>query len=81
MQFRFPQFVPTPLAQIVQSASPEAVQLMQVKMPPPLADVAASVAVAFAVAADDGDSDAYIIGLLCFSSIIFFVGLIDVYRI
>lgn len=30
MQFRFPQFVPTPLSQLIPNASPEGVALMQV---------------------------------------------------
>ena len=30
MQFRFPQFVPTPLAQLIPNATPEGVALMQV---------------------------------------------------
>lgn len=30
MQFRFPQFVPTPIAQLIPNASPEGVSLMQV---------------------------------------------------
>lgn len=30
MNFRFPQFVPTPLAQIIPNASAEAITLMQV---------------------------------------------------
>ena len=29
MQFRFPQFVPTPLGQIIQNATPEGIALMQ----------------------------------------------------
>jgi hypothetical protein len=31
MQFRFPQFVPTPLSQLITNASPEGIALMQVK--------------------------------------------------
>ena len=31
MQFRFPQFVPTPIAQLIPNASPEGVSLMQVR--------------------------------------------------
>jgi hypothetical protein len=30
MQFRFPQFVPTPLSQLITNASPEGIALMQV---------------------------------------------------
>jgi len=35
MQFRFPQFVPTPIAQLIPNASPEGVSLMQVHTVPP----------------------------------------------
>lgn len=35
MQFRFPQFVPTPIAQLIPNASPEGVSLMQVHTEPP----------------------------------------------